>query len=110
MENARKTKEERTGGKLTTLELINTEVAIIHMTQQEAFPEEIKALTLDKSFPVKSALIRHTLNLTKGVLRTNTRLRIFKRPFRRNEISNYTAKRSPSDEVDCKILSRKRGT
>ena len=75
VENARKTKEDRIGGELTTLELINTEVAIIRTTQQEAFPEEMKALRLGKPLPVKSPLIRHTPNLTEGVLRSNTRLR-----------------------------------
>ena len=84
VENAGRTKEERIGGELSTLELINTEIVIIRLTQQEAFPEEMKALTLGKSLPVKSPLIRHTPNLT--------------------------AKRSPSDEVDSEILSRKGGT
>lgn len=68
MDNARKTKEERTGGDLTALELIKTETSIIRTTQQEAFSEEMKALTLGKPLPVKSPLIRHTPNLTEEVL------------------------------------------
>ena len=75
VENARKTKEDRIGGELTTLKLINTEVAFIRTTRQEAFPEEMKALRLGKPLPVKSPLVRHTPNLTEGVLRSNTRLR-----------------------------------
>ena len=75
VENTRKMKEDRIEGELTTLELINTKVAIIRTTQQEAFPEEMKALRLGKPLLVKSPLIHRTPNLTEGVLRSNTRLR-----------------------------------
>ena len=106
VENARKTKEDRIGGELTTLEVIDTEVAIIRTTQQEALPEEMKALRLGKPLPVKSPLIRHTPNLTEGVLPSNRRLRYS------NDLSEETKFPIilPKEEVDFEILSRKGGT
>ena len=73
--NITRPQSDRESGELNPRELKQAEEQIIKTAQQECFPDEIRALEDDKPLPSKSTLLKITLELYGGLLRSNTRLR-----------------------------------
>ena len=73
--NCRSPADQREFGELTPAELSRTETNIIREAQNEAFSDEVAALSRSPPLPRKSTLLPCTPILINRILRSNTRLR-----------------------------------
>ena len=73
--NCRSPTDQREFGELTPAELSSTETDIIKEAQNEAFSDEVAALSRSQPLPRKSTLLPCTPILIDRILRSNTRLR-----------------------------------
>ena len=73
--NCRSPADQREFGELTPAELSSTETDIIREAQNEAFSDEVAALSRSQPLPRKSTLLPCTPILINRILRSNTRLR-----------------------------------
>jgi len=73
--NCKSAKQNRLSGELTSDELMDSEVTVIRACQQEAFPEEYKALVHKRALPHNSKLVVLNPRLDEdGLMRSNSRL------------------------------------
>jgi len=73
--NCKSAKQNRLSGELTSDEPMDSEVIVIRSCQQEAFPEEYKALVHKRALPHKSKLLGLNPRLDEdGLMRSNSRL------------------------------------
>ena len=74
-DNCKSAKQNRLSGDLTSDELMYSEVIVIKACQQEAFPEEYKALVNKRALPHNSKLLVLNPRLDEdGLMRSNSRL------------------------------------